>query len=170
MEEEQEKNLPLSRTRKKQQAKEIALLAEQLADMPENQYKRLSMSEQLDREVAIARSTKGRGSHKRQIKRLAGVLRKLEDELQLLQEQLQSMDQVSGSDKKAFHGLEKLRDRLCAQNSFEEAFAEMLNLYPQIDRKTISRLARSVHQHEDRRAFREIFKRLRDAQEAEITE
>ena len=167
MEEKQEEILPVSRTRKKQQAKEITQLAEQLADMPENQYKRLAMSELLNREVALARSTKGRGSHKRQIKHLAGVMRKLEDELQQLQDQLQAQDQVTHSDKMEFKRLEKLRDRLCAEASFTAAFDEMLSLYPQIDRKVISRLARSVHQHDDRRAAREIFKRLRDVQESE---
>ncbi len=168
MEENQEEVLPLSRTKKKQQAKEIEQLAEQLSDMPENQFKRLSMSAELSEEVDLARSTKGRGSHKRQIKHLAGFLRKQDEELQQLLAQMQELDQVSRSEKKAFHDLEKLRDRLCAEASFEEAFNEMLTLYPRIDRKTISRLARSVHQHADKRAFREIFKRLRDAQETSV--
>lgn len=162
MNEELDTDLPLSRTKKKQQAKEVEGLAVQLTELPENQYKQLAMSDELRSEVDLARSTRGRGSHKRQIKHLAGVLRKQDEELQTLLEQLQGLDQVSRSEIREFHQLEKLRDRLCDPASFEEAFNEMLNLYPQIDRKTISRLARSVHQHADKRAFREIFKRLRD--------
>lgn len=155
-------DLPLSRTKKKQQAKEIEQLAEQLTDISEKQFRQLSMSEEIREEAELARSTKGRSSHKRQIKHLAGLLRKQEDELRRLQEQLQGLDQVSRSEKREFHQLEKLRDRLCDQNSFDEAFSEMLELFPQVDRKAISRLARSVHQHADKRAYREIFKRLRD--------
>ena len=49
-----------------------------------------------------------------------------------------------------------------SMHRIKTSFQEMLNLYPQIDRKVISRLARSVHQHADKRASREIFKRLRD--------
>jgi len=78
---------------------------------------------------------------------------------------MQGLDQVSRSEKREFHQLERLRDRLCDSSSFDEAFKEVLELYPQIDRKVISRLARSVHQYSDKRAFREIFKRLRDAEE-----
>lgn len=167
MSEEFEGDLPLSRTKKKQLAKEIEQLAEQLTAMPEKQFRQLSMAEDVCQEAELARATKGRGSHKRQIKHLAGLLRKQEDELLRLQEQLLELDQVARSEKKEFHQLEKLRDRLCDKSSFDEAFNEMLNLYSQIDRKTISRLARSVHQHADKRAFREIFKRLRDAHEEE---
>ena len=167
MDEQSEENLPLSRTKKKQQAKEIEQLAAQLAAMPENQFRRLHIPDDLVREVALARDTKGRGSHKRQIKHLAGQLRKQDDELQQLLAQMQDLDQVARSEKKDFRQQEKLRDQLCEQSSFDAAFNEVLSLYPQIDRKAISRLARSVHQHADKRAFREIFKRLRDCQESE---
>lgn len=164
MDEPLEENLPLSRTKKKQQAKDIEQLAAQLAAMPENQFRRLNIPADLIREVSLARDTKGRGSHKRQIKHLAGQLRKQCDELQQLLVQLQDMDQVAHSVKRKFHKLEKLRDRLCEKDSFDAAFIEMLELYPQVDRKTIARLARSVHQHNDKRAYREIFKRLRDVE------
>jgi ribosome-associated protein len=134
--------------------------------MPEKQYAQLNLPDDLAQEIALARSTKGRSSHKRQIKHLAGSLRKQKEELQSLLAQLSSLDQVSRGEKQEFHRLEALRDRLCAKDSFDEAFSQMLNLYPQIDRKTISRLARSVHQHEDKRAAREIFRRLRDEMQA----
>lgn len=168
MEQNPEEDLPLSRTKKKQQAKEIERLADQLAAMPEKQYAQLRLPDDLVQEVALARSTKGRSSHKRQIKHLAGSLRKQDEELQFLLAQLSSLDQVSRGEKQEFHRLEALRDRLCAKSSFDEAFNQMLNLYPQIDRKTISRLARSVHQHEDKRAAREIFRRLRDEMQASV--
>ena len=161
-----EENLPLSKTKKKQLAKEIERLADQLAEMSEKQYARLSLSAGLAEEVALARATKGRGSHKRQIKHLAGALRKQDDELQSVLTQMANLDQVSRDDKQGFHRLEILRDRLCDKSSFDDAFNELLGLCPQIDRKTISRLARSVHQHEDKRAAREIFRRLRDEVQA----
>ena len=72
-------DLPLSRTKKKQLAKEVEQLAGQLADMPENQFRQLLLADDVAEEVGLARETKGRGSHKRQVKHLAGVLRKRED-------------------------------------------------------------------------------------------
>ena len=165
MSEEYEDDLPLSRTKKKQLAKEVEKVAYQLATMPEKNFAQLQLPEGMVAEVKEARETKGRGSHKRQVKHLAGILRKQDEELQNLLAQLQQLDQVARSEKREFHRLERLRDRLCDAQSFDAAFVEMLEIYPLVDRKAISRLARSVHQHGDRRAYREIFKRLRDLDE-----
>ena len=105
----------------------------------------------------------GAVSQRRQLKHLAGLLRKDEAVLGRLLMLLNELDQVARSEKREFHRLEDLRDRLCSKSAFKEAFDEMLDLAPDIDRKAISRLARSVHDHDDRRAAREIFRRLRDA-------
>lgn len=160
-----EEQQPLSKTRRKQLAKEVEQLAEQLVTMPYNQFSQLPLSGILLEEAQLARSTKGRGSQRRQLKHLAGELRKREDELQEVRQRLGSLDQVERVEKKVFHQLETLRDRLCDTGSFDEAFAEMLARYPQIDRNGIARLSRSVQQHNDRRAYREIFRRLRDESE-----
>lgn len=166
MSEEYEDDLPLSRTKKKQLAKEVERIAYQLATMPEKNFQQLKLEKELAAEAKEARDTKGRGSHKRQVKYLAGYLRKQEDELQSLMTQLQGLDQIARSEKKEFHRLERLRDRLCEAQSFEAALTEMQQMYPLADSKAISRLASSVHQHGDRRAYREIFKRLRDLDES----
>jgi len=162
MDEFVEDGLPLSRTKKKQQAKQIEEIAGQLVDLTDNQFSQIDLPVAIAREAETARLTKGRSSQRRQLKHLAGMLRKSEDAFESLLNQLANLDQVSRGEKKQFNQLEKLRDRLCEAASFTAAFDEMLELTPNIDRKTISRLARSVHQHGDRRAFREIFRRLRD--------
>jgi len=166
MDEFVEDDLPLSRTKKKQEAKQIEQIAEQLVGLTDKQFSKLDLPVTVAQEAELARATKGRSSFRRQLKHLAGILRKSEDVLDVLMRQLEGLDQVTGGDKKQFHQLEKLRDRLCEADSFTAAFDEMLELAPDIDRKAISRLARSVQQHEDRRASREIFRRLRD----EVTE
>ncbi|MDX2479229.1 MAG: ribosome biogenesis factor YjgA [Desulfuromusa sp.] len=155
-------DLPLSRTKKKQQAKQVELIAEQLVGLTDKQYSQLDLPVTVAQEADLARMTKGRSSQRRQLKHLAGMIRKSEDALEDLTRQLEGLDQVTRGDKKQFHQLEKLRDRLCEADSFTAAFDEMLELAPEIDRKAIARLARSVQQHDDRRASREIFRRLRD--------
>ncbi|MCD6580476.1 MAG: DUF615 domain-containing protein [Desulfuromusa sp.] len=160
-----EQDLPLSRTKKKQQAKQIEEVAEQLVGLTDNQFAQIDLPVVIAREAGQARVTKGRSSQRRQLKHLAGMIRKSEDVLESLLNQLATLDQVSRGEKKQFRQLEKLRDRLCDAASFATAFEEMLELVPDIDRKAISRLARSVHQHDDRRASREIFRRLRDGSE-----
>ena len=158
-------NLPLSKTKKKQLAKEIEKLAHRLAELPLPQFKKLTLDDELMAEIEEARSTGGRSSHKRQIKHLAGVLRKREEQVPGLLATLEEIDQVKSGEKRQFHKLEDLRDRLCAVSTFQSAFDEMIAQWPDVDRRGISRLARSVHNSADKRAYREIFKRLRDTAE-----
>ncbi len=157
-----EENLPMSRTKKKKFAKEIEALAHSLVEMPQSQFKKLQLSDELAAEVVEARNTLGRGSHKRQVKHLAGVLRQSEDQVVELLSAIEDIDQVKRSEKRQFHKLEELRDRLCDEKTFAEAFDEMIGLWPDVERGVISRLAKSVHTDRDKRAYREIFKRLRD--------
>ncbi len=157
-----EEDLPLSRTKKKQQAKQVEQIADQLVGLSDKQYSQLDLPVIVAQEAESARVTKGHSSQRRQLKHLAGMIRKSEGALESLMKQLANLDQVTRGEKKQFHKLEKLRDRLCDADSFAVAFDEMLELIPDIDRKAISRLARSVQQHDDRRAYREIFRRLRD--------
>lgn len=155
-------DLPLSRTKKKQQAQQIAELAGQLCELSDNRFERMELPPEIVAEAQTVRQTGGRGSHKRQLKYLAGLLREDPDAVASLTSQLEGMDQVDRSDKKQFHALEQWRDRLCDPQQFDQACAQLQNQVPQLDMKTISRLASSVHQHGDKRAYREIFKRLRD--------
>ena len=162
MDEFVEDDAPLSRTKKKQQAKQIEGIASQLTNLTDKQFSQIDLAAEIAVEAELARSTKGLSSQRRQLKHLAGMIRKSEDTLDGLVSQLANLDQVTRGEKKQFHQLEKLRDRLCDVDSFASAFDEMLELIPEIDRKAISRLVRSVQQHDDRRAYREIFRRLRD--------
>lgn len=160
-----EKELPLSRTKMKQLAKDIEKMAAQMTEMSNKQFKQLDLPEDIREETIIARETVGRGSHKRQIKHLAGLLRKQSAIAISLQQQLGSLYQVTRSEKRQFHQIEDLRDQLCQAEQFQDAFEAMLAQFPEIDHKAIQRLARSVHEHNDKRASREIFKRLREESE-----
>ncbi|WP_020677067.1 ribosome biogenesis factor YjgA [Geopsychrobacter electrodiphilus] len=158
-------DLPLSKTKKKQMAKEIEALAIRLVELPLAQFKKLKLDEDIASEVKEARDTLGRGSHKRQVKHLAGALRVRDDRLPMIFAALEDIDQVKRMDKRQFHRLEDLRDRLCDQERFQSAFDEMVSLWPALDHAGIARLAQSVHNFGDKRASREIFKRLRDYSE-----
>lgn len=158
-------NLPLSKTKKKQLAKEIEKLAHRLVALPQPQFNRLPLDDAIAAEAAEARATEGRGAHKRQVKYLAGLLREREADIPLLLAALENLDQVKRTDKRVFHQLEKIRDQLCDSATFDEAFARMVLLWPDLDHGGISRLAHSVHDHGDKKAYREIFRRLRKAAE-----
>jgi len=158
-------DLPLSKTKRKQLAKEVEKLAHRLVELPSPQFRKLALDDEIAAEVEEARETSGRGSHKRQVKHLAAALRKREELVEELLVVLGEIDQVKRSEKRQFHQLEEIRDRLCAERTFQDAFDEMVILWPEVDRGGISRLARSVHHSGDKKAYREIFRRLRDLAE-----
>jgi ribosome-associated protein len=167
--EEEEEYRPEGRGRsaKKREAKAIEQMAQELADMSETELAKLSMGDELTKEVELARNTKGHSSRKRQIKHLAGFLRKNEDEREAIAASLEGQAVSQRQETLAFHHLEELRDRLCDASSFDTALTEVRSLYPVIDDKKLARLARSVHENNDKKAAREIFRRLRKATETE---
>lgn len=154
---------PLSRTRRKQQAKQIEHLAQRLVELDEQQFRQLQLPEEIVREARTARTTRGRGSQRRQVKYLAAWLRESEEVLQSVLAQLQDLDQVARGEKQQFHRLEDLRDRLCAEQTSGAALQEVREHFPAVDEQALTRLVSSVREHQDKRAYREIFRRLRDA-------
>jgi len=159
-----------SRSAMKRAAKAVEELARQMVEMPEAEWKKLPASPALRREIELARTTKGYGARKRQTKHLAALLRQMEDEAEELQAFLSGLDQVHLGEKRDFHELEDLRDRICNPDLSGAALDEAAAAMPGLDRGAIGRLARSVHANGDRRAFREIFRRLREAREKTICE
>jgi ribosome-associated protein len=151
-----------SRSAKKRAAHQIEELAFELAEMAEAEWRKLPASPELREEILQARETRGHGARKRQIKHLAGVLRRDEEETAALRDFLDGHHALQLAEKKTFHTLEELRDRLCDPVLFDAALQEVGRSCPGVDAAEIARLARLVQASEDRRAFREIFRRLRE--------
>jgi len=153
------------RSAKKREAKAVEHLAQRLADLPEAELARLPQEPELAREIELVRTTRGHSSRKRQIKHLAGVLRSRNDQREAIEAALESQSVSQRQDTLAFQHLEELRDRLCSIGTFDQALEEIRSSYPLIDHRRIARLARSVHENADKKAAREIFRQLRNAQE-----
>lgn len=149
----------------KRAAKAVEELARQVVELPAAQWKKLPASPLVRTEIELARTTKGHGARKRQIKHLAGLLRQREEETEELQAFLSGLDQVHLKQKKDFHDLEELRDKLCDPALCAAALEELAVTFPDLDGAALGRLAKSVHANGDRKAFREIFRRLREAKE-----
>lgn len=164
MDDENWQDLPPSRSAKKREAKAIEDLARQLADKGEAGCDELPVDEEIKEEIRRAAHTAGRGSRKRQVKHLAGLLRRRQDDVEALILYLEGQHAEQLREKADFHALEQLRDRLCDPKRFEEALQEVREGYPMLDHRQVGRLARSVHNSGDKKAFREIFRRLREHQ------
>lgn len=154
-----------SRSALKRDAKAVEILAQRLAELSDAELARLPKSPELTKEIELARNTRGHGSRKRQIKHLAGLLRGHDDQREAIETALDGHAVSQRQETLAFHHLEELRDRLCAAATFTAALAEVRVTYPHADCGKLSRLAGSVHGHNDKRAAREIFRLLRQAEE-----
>lgn len=162
--EEQEWSGP-SRSAKKRTAKEVETVAAQLAELSDAAWAKLPAPLELREEIELARKTQGHSSRKRQLKHLAGVLRRHEEETEAIRAYLDGLNQVHLQDQRDFHVLEGLRDRICDLEQSAAALDEAAATLPGLDRAALARLARSVHTNGDRKAFREIFRRLKSAWE-----
>ena len=165
-EEEEVRSLGRGRSAKKREAKAIEELAQRLTEITASELDKLPKSPELSTEIELARSTKGNSSRKRQIKHLAGMLRGHEEQRLAIEAALDGQSVSQRQETLAFHHLEELRDRICATETCEAALTEVRTTYPHLDAGKLARLAGSVHEHSDKKAAREIFRRLRKAAES----
>ena len=165
-EEEEIRSLGRGRSKKKREAKAIEELAQRLTEITASELGKLPKSPELSKEIELARNTKGNSSRKRQIKHLAGMLRGHEEQRLAIEAALDGQSVSQRQEVLAFHHLEELRDRLCSTEFCEAALTEVRTTYPHLDAGKLARLARSVHEHSDKKAAREIFRRLRKAEES----
>ena len=152
------------RSAAKRAAKAVEEIARQLVELPEAELGKLPVSDDLRAELERTRSTRGRGGAKRQLKHFAGLLRRHEEARDALQAWLEGYHADHFKEVQAFHGLEQLRERLCSPEESARALDEVRSRYPDIDVSRLEGLIRSVHATRDKKAFREIFRRLKDAE------
>lgn len=156
--------LPPSRSAKKRAAKAIQELASTLITMAEADYRRLPLSGVIAEELEQARAIKSHGARKRQLKHLAGLLREDDESREQIETFMAGIERGHRQKTAGFHRLEELRERLCDPDRCTEALEEIEETLPSVDTAKIHRLAKSVQNSADKRAFREIFRLLRDAE------
>lgn len=152
-----------SRSARKRSAQAVEELARALVELPAAALERLPAGAEVRRELEQARAIRAHGARDRQIRHLASVLRRDEEETAVLRAFVAGEDEGRYREQAAFHRLEELRERLCDPKRFPQALTEAASLWPTLDTAAVGRLARACHGSEDRRAFREIFRLLRRA-------
>jgi len=154
------------RSEKKRAAQAVDALAVRMVESKEALDKRLPLPDELREGLQHARSITTRGARKRQIKYLAGLLRRDEESVAVIRAALDDDHRQSRAERDLFQHIEELRDALCDPDRFAEAIENAADELPDLDRQIFTGLARSVHKTADKRASREIFRRLRALTEA----
>jgi len=150
----------------KRAAKEVETVAQQAAELADDLLARTDLSDRIREEILLASSTQGHGSRKRQIKHLAGQLRKSPEDLAELQAFLAGTSEQHLAEQAQFHQLEQWRDALCDPETAAATLDEIVGRYPEVNRAELEKLGRSAQQR-DKKAYREIFRRLRKLVEAQ---
>lgn len=153
----------ISRTARKEAAHVVTELAHQIAELPEATFRRLPLDAEMRAAFVIARGLKANSARARQLRHLGGQLREDEEMLSGVRQTLEGNDQRQLDDNKLFHRLEELRDKLLAVESSASAWHEALAAFPALEQAALKSALAQYHKDGDKKAFRTVFRLLRDA-------
>ncbi len=152
-----------SRTDIKKAAQAVTDLGEQIAEMTEDQIKKLQLPQHFTEAVLLLKKINKGPALKRQKLYLGKILRQDEDLIVLIKKKLAEIEFKKKQQNAHFHKLEKWRDRLVEEG--DAAMHEFLELYPQADRQQLRQWIRNAQkeQREEKppKSAKEIFKYLR---------
>ncbi len=153
----------ISRSQQKRDAEYVEQVAHSAVSLPPTQLKGLPVDDEIRWEIEEAQRTSQHGARKRQIKRVAKLLRATD--ITPVAEYIERIQGERSENTLAFHRLERLRDWIVRDETGEEALEEAERLYPSIDKRTLLELADHYRRTGNKRYMRELFRILQAAHE-----
>lgn len=166
-EEELESDYPesKSKTQVKKEMHDLQKIGERLAALSDQQINQISMPEELSRTLKFVKTIKSRAAHRRELKHIGGMLRKVD--IEPIMEALEILDQNHLQGASQFRKHEKWREELIGGN--EELLTEIKDLLPDMDIQKIRQLIRNARKEREKekppKSSRELFRYLRDLDE-----
>jgi len=154
-----------SKSQQKRDVEALQELGEALVELPDSQFKRIDLPEDLRTAVAACRKITQNGALRRQKQYIGKLMRHIDPAP--IQAQLDVFNGVSAEANVKLHQAEKWRDKLIADN---EALTLFLNNFPDTDATHLRQLIRNARDEAARnkppKSFREIFRVIREAIQA----
>lgn len=151
-----------SKSQKKREVEALQDLGAELVKLPEAQFKRIELPEDLREAVATCRKITQNSALRRQRQYIGKLMRSIDPAP--IQAQLDAFKGVSAAENAKLHQAEKWRDKLIADN---EALTLFLDQFPDTDATHLRQLIRNARDEAARskppKAFREIFRVIREA-------
>lgn len=151
-----------SKSQKKREVEALQDLGAELVKLPEAQFRRIELPEELREAVALCRRITQNSALRRQRQYIGKLMRSIDPAP--IQAQLDAFNGVSAAENAKLHQAEKWREKLIADN---EALTLFLNAYPETDATHLRQLIRNARDEAARskppKAFREIFRVIREA-------
>ena len=158
-----------SRSEQRRAALDVLALGERLAALTPTQLAKLPVPESLLPHIAEARRITAHVARKRQVAFLAKQMRREDEEvLDAIRDALDAGGEASRRETALMHRAEAWRERLLAEG--DEALSAFIDAHPGADRQRLRQLVRGTLDERARskppRAFRELFREVREALEA----
>jgi len=151
-----------SKSQKKREVEALQAMGEALIKLPDAQFARMVLPEDLKEAVALARRITANSALRRQRQYVGKLMRSVDPEP--IQEQLDAFAGVHAVENARLHQAEKWREQLIADN---EAVTRFMDQFPGADATRLRQLIRNARQEAERnkppRAFREIFQVVKAA-------
>ncbi|HET6432297.1 ribosome biogenesis factor YjgA [Dyella sp.] len=159
-----------SRTQQRRDAKAVLAFAIQLVEMQPAKLARIELPDDVREEVANVRRITAHIARKRQLGFLAKVMRRHDDaEFAAAHAALGDNRDKLRQETAAMHRMESMRERLIAEDSSDDALAELITHHPEVDRQHLRSLIRQARVEKNvpnkpPKAYREIFQLLKELQ------
>ena len=161
-EEEQDIDLPPSKTRIKQQMHDLQALGEELVALGKDQLAQLDLPDNLRDAIREMHRINKFGAQRRQLQYIGKLMRDLEDTAPIVAK-LNAWKGVSQEHTVHLHLLERWRDRLLES---DQALTELLAAHPETDVQRLRTLIRNAQKEKEAgkppKNYREIFQVLRE--------
>ncbi len=129
-----------SRTQKKNEARALQKLGEQLVDLSPEQLGGIDMPDELRKAIVVARKTKSHGARRRQLQYIGTLMRDIDPEP--IRNALENIRHGHSHNVRAFKKIEKWRDEIKEGN--KQIIEEILSICPDAERPRLAQLARNA--------------------------
>lgn len=154
-----ESELPLSKTRLKQQMHALQDIGEQLIQLDLRRLTELSLPEALTEAILEAKRMRKHGAIRRQMQFIGKLMRNVD--ATPIKQKLEAWNNVSLQQTAWLHGLERWRERLLSD---EQALGELAQQFPAADLQQLRALVRNAHKerlaNKPPKSFRALFQEL----------
>lgn len=161
-EEDQDIDLPPSKTKIKQQMHDLQALGEELVALGKDQLAQLDLPDNLRDAIREMHRINKFGAQRRQLQYIGRLMRDLEDTAPIIAK-LNAWKGISQEHTVHLHLLERWRDRLLES---DQALTELLAAHPETDVQRLRTLIRNAQKEKEAgkppKNYREIFQVLRE--------
>ena len=141
-------DLEKSRTRLKKEATALQKMGEKLVLLSDDQLGRMGLPARLLEAIHTVRAIRSHGARRRQMQYIGSLMRNVDAEP--IEQALLAIEQGAYEQAKTFHRIEAWRDQLV--DGDDDVFQDLLNTFPDADRRRLGQLVRSARKEKEKNA------------------